>query len=84
MKRAMDLSEPGLLGAMLGALVGVANYLVFLRVVVPSLERSDKSQTREERDEFARKMSLLRRIILGFDVVVFTALGYYAGKILAG
>ena len=80
----MDLSPSGLLGAMLGTVVGVLNYLVFLRVVVPRLRALDKSQSREERDEFERKMSLLRRIILGADVVLFAAVGYYAGRFIGG
>jgi hypothetical protein len=80
----MDLSPSGLLGAMLGTVVGVLNYLVFLRVVVPRLRALDKSQSGEERDEFERKMSLLRRIILGADVVLFAAVGYYAGRFIGG
>ncbi len=80
----MDLSPSGLLGAMFGTVVGVLNYLVFLRVVVPRLRALDKSQSREERDEFERKMSLLRRIILGADVVLFAAVGYYAGRFIGG
>jgi hypothetical protein len=80
----MDLSQPGLLGAMLGTIVGVLNYLVFLRIFVPRLRATDKSQTGEERDEFERKISLLRRIILSLDVVVFAALGYWLGRTVGG
>jgi hypothetical protein len=80
----MDLSPAGLLGAMLGTIVGVLNYAVFLRVLVPRLRALDKSQSREERDEFERKMSLMRRIILGADVVLFAAVGYYAGRYIGG
>jgi hypothetical protein len=80
----MDLSPSGLLGAMLGTIVGVLNYLVFLRVVVPRLRALDKSQSREEREEFERKISLMRRIILGADVVLFAAVGYYAGRFIGG
>jgi hypothetical protein len=80
----MDLSPSGLLGAMLGAIVGVLNYVVFLRVLVPRLRALDKSQSREEREEFERKMSLMRRIILAADVVLFVAVGYYAGRFIGG
>jgi hypothetical protein len=80
----MDLSQPGLLGAMLGTIVGVLNYLVFLRIFVPRLRATDKSQTGEERDEFERKISLLRRIILSLDVVVFAGLGYWLGRTVGG
>jgi hypothetical protein len=80
----MDLSPSGLLGAMLGTIVGVLNYAVFLRVLVPRLRALDKSQSREEREEFERKMSLMRRIILAADVVLFAAVGYYAGRFIGG
>jgi hypothetical protein len=80
----MDLSPSGLLGAMLGTIVGVLNYVVFLRVLVPRLRALDKSQSREEQEEFERKMSLMRRIILAADVVLFAAVGYYAGRFIGG
>ena len=80
----MDLSPSGLLGAMLGTIVGVLNYVVFLRVLVPRLRALDKSQSREERAEFERKLSLMRRIILAADVVLFAAVGYYAGRFIGG
>ena len=80
----MDLSPSGLLGAMLGTIVGVLNYVVFLRVLVPRLRALDKSQSREEREEFERKLSLMRRIILAADVVLFAAVGYYAGRFIGG
>jgi hypothetical protein len=80
----MDLSPSGLLGAMLGTIIGVLNYVVFLRVLVPRLRALDKSQSREEREEFERKMSLMRRIILAADVVLFAAVGYYAGRFIGG
>jgi hypothetical protein len=80
----MDLSPSGLLGAMLGTILGVLNYVVFLRVLVPRLRALDKSQSREEREEFERKMSLMRRIILAADVVLFAAVGYYAGRFIGG
>jgi hypothetical protein len=80
----MELSPAGLLGAMLGTIVGVLNYLVFLRVLVPRLRALDKSQTREERDDFERRISLMRRIVLAADVVLFAALGYYAARFIGG
>jgi hypothetical protein len=80
----MDLSPSGLFGAMLGTVVGVLNYVIFLRVLVPRLYALDRSQSAEERQEFERKMSLMRRIILGVDVVLFGAIGYYAGRFIGG
>ena len=80
----MELSLPGLLGAMLGTVIGVINYAVIIRIVEPRLRALDKSQSREELDEFERKISLMRRIILAIEVLVFAALGYYAGRYVGG
>jgi uncharacterized membrane-anchored protein YhcB (DUF1043 family) len=80
----MDLSLPALLGAMLGTVVGVINYAVIMRIVEPRLRALDKSQSREELEEFKRKIALMRRIILAIEVVVFAAIGYWLGRTFGG
>jgi hypothetical protein len=80
----MDLSLPALLGAMLGTIVGAINYAVIMRIVEPRLRALDKSQSREELEEFERKIALMRRIILAIEVVVFAAIGYWLGRTFGG
>jgi ABC-type spermidine/putrescine transport system permease subunit II len=80
----MDLSLPGLLGAMLGSVIGAINYAVIMRIVEPRLRALDKSQTRAERDEFEGKIALMRRIILTIEVVVLAAIGYWLGRTFGG
>jgi hypothetical protein len=80
----MELSSAGLLGAVLGTIVGVINYVVIMRIVEPRLRALDKSQTREELETFERKLSLMRRIILAIEVAVLATLGYYAGRLIGG
>ncbi len=80
----MELSLAGLLGAFLGTVLGVINYAVIVGFVEGRLRALDTSQTAGEREEFERKISVLRRTVLGIDIVVFAAVGYWFGKTVGG
>ena len=80
----MEFSLPGLIGAFVGTVLGVINYGVLIAVMERRLRTLDKSQTRDERAEFERKLSLMRRIVLGTDIVLFAGVGYWFGKIIGG
>jgi hypothetical protein len=81
---AVDYSLPGFIGAFVGVVIGVINYAVIIAIVEGRLRKLDRSQTREERNEFERKTALMRRIVLGIDVVVFSAVGYWFGRTIGG
>jgi hypothetical protein len=80
----MEFSLPGLIGAFVGTVLGVINYGVLIAVMERRLRALDKSQTREQREDFERKLSLMRRIVLGSDIVVFAGIGYWFGKTIGG
>ena len=80
----MEYSLPGFLGAFVGVVIGVANYIATIPMVVRALRRLDRSQTQEERDDFERRLSLMRRIVLGADIAVFAAIGYMIGRFVGG
>jgi hypothetical protein len=80
----MDFSLPGLIGAALGTVVGAINYVLFVGVVERALRASDPSQTQAERATFESKISLMRRLILGIDILLFGGIGYVAGKTVWG
>jgi hypothetical protein len=80
----MELSLPGLIGAFAGTVLGVINYAVIVGFVESRLRALDKSETAAEREEFERKISLMRRIILGLDIFVFAGVGYVFGKTIGG
>ena len=80
----MELSLAGLTGAFVGCVLGVINYAVIVGFVEGRLRALDTSQGPAERAEFERKISLMRRIILGIDIVVFAAIGYWFGKTVGG
>ena len=80
----MDYSLPGFVGAFVGVVIGVVNYGVVISFVESRLRKLDRSQTREEREEFEHKLSLMRRIVLGIDIVAFSAVGYWFGRTIGG
>jgi len=43
-------------------------------------EQSHTAQTADERETFEQKISVMRRLILGLDILVFAAIGYWIGK----
>ncbi|HKA72054.1 MAG TPA: hypothetical protein VKE26_09625 [Xanthobacteraceae bacterium] len=80
----MELSPAGFVGAVIGTIIGVINYAAVVVFVESRLRKLDRSQTSAEREEFERKLSLLRRLVLGIDIVVFAALGYWLGRTVGG
>ena len=80
----MEYSLAGFIGAFVGVVIGAINYGVVIAVVEARLRKLDRSQTREEKDEFERKISLMRRIVLAIDIVVFSAVGYWFGRTIGG
>jgi hypothetical protein len=76
----MELPLGGLIGAMIGTVLGAVSYALTLGVVVGRLRALDTSQTADERAAFEAKISLMRRLVLGLDIVVFAAIGYWIGK----
>jgi hypothetical protein len=80
----MEFSLAGLLGAFIGCVLGVINYAVVVGFVEGRLRALDKSEGSAERAEFERRISLMRRIILGIDILVFAAVGYWFGKTIGG
>jgi hypothetical protein len=80
----MELSLGGFLGAIVGTIIGVVNYVVVVPFVEQRLRALDKSATAAERQEFEGKISVMRRLILGIDVFTFGGLGYWLGLTFLG
>jgi hypothetical protein len=80
----MEFSLPGLLGAFAGMVLGVINYGVLIAVMERRLRLLDKSKSPDERADFERKLSLMRRIVLGADIVLFAGIGYWFGRTIGG
>ncbi|MFL5030530.1 MAG: hypothetical protein ACJ8E1_11705 [Xanthobacteraceae bacterium] len=80
----MEYSLAGFIGAFVGVVIGVINYGVVISVAEGRLRKLDRSQTSEEREAFERKLSLMRRLVLGIDIAAFAALGYWFGRTVGG
>ena len=80
----MEYSLPGFIGAFVGVVIGVINYGVVISVAEGRLRKLDRSQTSEQREAFERKLSLMRRLVLGIDIAAFAALGYWFGRTVGG
>jgi hypothetical protein len=80
----MELPIGGLLGAVIGTALGAANFVMVVPFVEARLRALDKSETREAREEFEAKISMMRRLVLGIDVFTFGGLGYWLGASFLG
>ena len=76
----MELPLGGLIGAMIGTVLGAVSYAATVGLVVGRLRALDTAQTVDEREAFEQKISVMRRLILGLDIVVFAAIAYWIGK----
>jgi hypothetical protein len=80
----MELSLAGLIGAFAGLVIGWTSYMVIIRVLEPRLRQLDKSASPAERTAFEDKLAMMRRLILGIEVVTLTVVGYVLGHIVGG
>jgi uncharacterized membrane protein len=80
----MDLSLPGLIGAVVGTVVAWINYYVIIGFVTERLRAHDTSKTPAERLIFEQRLSWMRQLILALDIVIFGAIGYWLGATLGG
>jgi hypothetical protein len=79
----MEFSLPAWLGGLAGTVIGVAIYVPAIRVIERHLRAHGGPQTLEQRTAFEEKLSVLRRLILGADIVILAALGYWIGFVIS-
>ena len=80
----MDYSLPAWLGALAGTIVAVALYVLAIRYLDRYMRAEHNLETAEEREAFEEKLSVARRLILGFDIAILATLGYWIGKAIGG
>jgi hypothetical protein len=78
----MEYSLPAWLGALAGAIVAIAIYVPGIRMIVTRLRRQSGPLNTEQRAAFEEKLSIMRRLILGADIVILATLGYWLGNAL--
>lgn len=79
----MEIS-PGLIGALIGLVVGVIEYRIVSAVVIGALRRTDRSKTREERDDYERRIGWVRAALVVLMIGVTPVLGYVIGRTMFG
>ena len=80
----MELSLPAWLGALAGMIVAAAIYVPGIRIVERHLRGSSDAKTPEQRGAFEDRLSVVRRLILAFDVAILAAAGYWIGNMFGG
>ncbi|HEV3161118.1 MAG TPA: hypothetical protein VGZ89_14200 [Xanthobacteraceae bacterium] len=80
----MELSLPAWLGALYGMIAAAAIYVPSIRLVERRLRGSSGVKTPEQRAAFEDRLSLLRRLILAFDLAILAAAGYWIGNMFGG
>jgi hypothetical protein len=80
----MEFSLPAWLGALCGMIVAAAIYGPGIRMIERRLRIASPLTTAAERSAFEDRLSLMRRLILAFDVGVLAVLGYWIGDIIGG
>ncbi len=80
----MDFPPAAFLGALIGAVVGYADYRIVVGVVEAKLRKLDRSETVAERDVFERKIGILRLVVLVMTVGAFPIIGFWVGASYGG
>jgi hypothetical protein len=74
----IDLSFAGLVGAMLGTIVAAIIYHLSIGNLERAVQARVRSLPEDERGDF--NLSVVRRVVLTLDLLVFVALGYWLGS----
>ena len=76
--------QAGLIGALMGFVVGLIEYRLVTGIVVASLRRTDSSETQAEKDDYERRIRLLKAAVLVVSVGGLPIVGYLIGRTLFG
>jgi uncharacterized membrane protein len=80
----MDYSLAGLLGAFVGTVLGVINYVAIIGLIMRRLPARNVSNIDEERSQFEHNLSWVRQLVLALDILIFASVGYWFGETIGG
>ena len=80
----MEYSLPAWLGGLAGTIVAVILYVPGIRIFEERLRAQGGPKTLEERAAFEDKLSVTRRVILGFAIAILAVVGYWIGNAFGG
>jgi hypothetical protein len=78
----MEFSLPAWLGALCGMIIAAAMYVPGIRIVERRLRAANVPEANAQRSAFEDRLSVMRRVILGFAVAVLGTAGYWVGNVL--
>jgi hypothetical protein len=79
----IDLSLPGLLGAIVGTVAAALAYGPIVTALERRMRARDPARAGADRSGFENEMSLLRRTVLAIDIAVLGGIGYWLGRLIA-
>lgn len=74
----------GLIGALIGLVLGIVEYRIVSAVVIGALRRTERSTTQAERDDYERRIRLLKAALVVLMIGGTPVLGYVIGRTLFG
>jgi len=76
--------QAGLIGAVIGFVIGLIEYRLVTGVVVGALRRTDSSRTPAEKEDYERRIRLLKAAVLVVSVGGLPIVGYVIGRTVFG
>lgn len=78
------MSPSGLLGALIGLGLGLLEYRLMAAVVIGALRRTDRSATQAEKDDYERRIAILRWVLRAITIGLMPILGFVIGRAVSG
>lgn len=78
------MSIAGLVGAVIGFVLGLLEYRLISAVVIGALRRTDRSETEAEKDDYERRIRILRAALVVMTIGLMPILGFVIGRTLFG
>ncbi len=78
------MSWAGPLGALIGFGLGLLEYRLISAVVIGALRRTDRSVTSAEKNDYERRIRILRAALIMMTIGLMPVLGFVIGRALFG
>ena len=78
------MNSAGLVGAVIGLGLGLLEYRLMSAVVIGALRRTDRSETQAEKDDYERRIRILRAVLVVMTIGLMPVLGFVIGRTVFG
>ncbi|WP_293806381.1 hypothetical protein [uncultured Bosea sp.] len=78
------MNSAGLVGAVIGLGLGLLEYRLMSAVVIGALRRTDRSVTEAEKDDYERRIRILRAVLVVMTIGLMPTLGFVIGRTVFG